>query len=195
MEYLTLERLDSLQLWEAGNDQHADCRHECRRASYLLLAGAYIADLNAPHVRICIPFSLVNICMHAFLPLLASNPESWVAYHEISSNPASGPTVSRKWIGTSDVQPCGEHKTVVGDVTVEISTGYVLSCNPAELASETEGARDSLSTLLRRRLRARRSMWDPINSYQGYVVRRCTTKLSNPYFVLRAIAAAKPPKL
>src|SRR5258708_3447973 len=60
MEHLALERLDSLQLREFGYDQHADGGYDGRRARQLLLAGAHVASLNAPLVRLRIPFSLVQ---------------------------------------------------------------------------------------------------------------------------------------
>ena len=60
MEHLALERLDSLQLRDARYDQYADGRHEGRRVSHLLLAGAHVAYLNAPYFCSRIPFSLVD---------------------------------------------------------------------------------------------------------------------------------------
>ncbi len=60
MEHLALERLDSLQLWEARYDQHADGRYEGRRVRHVLLAGAHIAYLKAPQICRRIPFGLVD---------------------------------------------------------------------------------------------------------------------------------------
>ena len=65
MERLSLERLDSLQLWEARHDQHPNCRHECRRTRQLLLSCTHVARLDAPHVRVCIPLGLVDRRMEA----------------------------------------------------------------------------------------------------------------------------------
>jgi hypothetical protein len=62
MEHLSLERLDTLQLWDAGHDQHADGRHDGRRVRELLLLArsAHVARLDTPHIRVCIPLGPVD---------------------------------------------------------------------------------------------------------------------------------------